>query len=85
MSDRPPLTKAEFLAKHPTADIVCNEKTNEIVAAVYYFEPYKHKVGVKKFWRTVRGMLDEPEEDYMFQPEVEKLEPPHNQADKGEE
>jgi hypothetical protein len=73
MSKRPPLTKAEFLAEHPTADIVCNEDTGEIVAAVYYFEPYKHKVDVKKFWQAVRGMLLEPEEDYPIQPKVEKL------------
>lgn len=73
MSKRPPLTKIEFLAEHPTADIICNEETGEIVAAVYYFEPYKHKVDVKKFWHIVRGMLSEPEEDYFFQPGVEKL------------
>ncbi len=73
MSDRPPLTKAEFLAKHPTAGIVCNEKTGEIVAAVYYFAPYEHKVDVKKIWRAVRSMLDEPGEDYLLQPVVEKL------------
>jgi hypothetical protein len=73
MNSRPPLTKAEFLAEHPTADIVCNEKTGEIVAAVYYFAPYQHKVEVKKFWRAVRFMTGEPEEDYLFQPEVEKL------------
>lgn len=73
MSKRPPLTKAEFLAEHPTADIVCNEDTGEIVAAVYYFPPYQHKVDVKKFCRAVRLMTGEPEEDYIIQPEVEKL------------
>lgn len=73
MGKRPSLTKVEFLEEHKMGDIVCNEKTGEIVAAVYYFEPYKHKVDVKKFWRAVRLMLNEPEEDYLIQPDVEKL------------
>ena len=70
---RPALTKADFIAEHPTADIICNEETGEIIAAVYYFEPYKHKVEVKKFWHAVRAMTGEPPEDYLIQPEVDKL------------